>query len=150
MFASRSDALLWIASALQFGQRVVVCDVAEEDGFELVHSRIGKLDGGVVQRDHGRWPLECVIVLVAEKGNKLFSHSVRWPFEVRIGFWIAFVFAREIGAELKGTNVVYSVVQKGHCLVDRHSDQPPSKEQTTWKNDVLRFRNAAECWRIFI
>lgn len=49
VFASRSDAFLGIASSFQRSQGTVGIDLSQEDGFELIHSGVGKKQSRVVQ-----------------------------------------------------------------------------------------------------
>ena len=81
MLSPRPDALLRIGSTLPCGHGGGWVRLAEEDGFELVHARVGEEEGGVVEGcTGGGWDVGVVsfFKVLDECGSDL----VRGPFDV--------------------------------------------------------------------
>ena len=70
MLASGADAFLGIDGAREGGEFGAGRGAAQEDGFELVHARVGEEEGRVVERRGGAGFDEFVVVLVLEERHE--------------------------------------------------------------------------------
>ena len=70
VLSSCSDALLRVCGALQLSQLARRVRRAQEDGLELVHARVGKLDGRVVVWNNTRRPHKLVSLFLKERDER--------------------------------------------------------------------------------
>jgi len=80
MLPPRSNALLRVDRSGEGGQFCAGRSSAEEDGFELIHARVGEEEGGVVEGRGGGGGDEGVRVLGLEVGDEGGSDSGGGPF----------------------------------------------------------------------
>lgn len=79
VLSTGADALLAVRSALQIGLFASRVNLAQEDGLELVHTRVGELQGGVIVGNDGGGRHKRVSMLLHEEIDVGLSHFITGP-----------------------------------------------------------------------